>query len=135
MLCTVTLTIRRSTQSTPFPYTTLFRSDQFDGIATEDNEVSNILLPPRDIPGVVGIGLGPVTELVSAQPVSWRGCDAEIVRQRDGAGFHAQCAQQMSDAEQHAARVVADDENQRRAFASFDANPITFRPFDFLILE
>src|SRR5213076_107606 len=109
------------------------RRDQFDGVATEDNEVSNILLPSRDIPSVIRIGLGPVTELVSAQPVSWRGCDVEIVRQRDGAGFQAQAAEQMSDAEQHAARVIADDENHRSAFALFDANPVTFTPFDFPI--
>ena len=106
------------------------RRNQLDGIAAKHHEIAKVLLPALDVPRIVRIGLGSVTELVSAQPVSRSRRDAQLVRQTDGARFHPQTAQQMSDAEQHAARVVADDHYCRRAWALLDPDPITFRPLD-----
>jgi len=37
--------------------------DQFDGIATEDHQVANVLFQRAFVPGVVGIGLGPVNRV------------------------------------------------------------------------
>ena len=43
--------------------------NQLDGIAAEDRQVAEVLLPDRQVPGVVGIGLGAVAELVAAQRI------------------------------------------------------------------
>ena len=41
------------------------RRHQFDGVRAEHRQIANILIPGRDIPGIVGIRFGPITELMS----------------------------------------------------------------------
>ena len=107
------------------------RRNQLDGIATEDHEVADVLFPPRHIPRVVGICLGPVTELVPAQPVPGRRRDAEIVGKFNGAWIHPQTAKKVADPEYDPARIVADDEHHLSAPGSFDANPVTLGSLHF----
>ena len=102
------------------------RRNQLDGIAAEHDEVADVLFPSRHVPRVVRVGLGPVAELVAAQPVRRRRRDIEVVWKRDDARAHPQAAEQVTDPEQDASRIVADDEHGRSARDSFDANPITF---------
>ena len=102
------------------------RRDQFDGVATKHGQVAKILFPGWKVPGVVGMGFGPVAELVSAQRIFRRGDDLQIIRDRHAAALHAKLAQQSADAKQHAAGIVADDENVGVRLARFDQELKTF---------
>ena len=103
------------------------RRDQFDGITTEHDQVADVLLPARHIPGVIGIGLGPVTELVPAQAVARNRRDAEIFVQCGDPWPHAQDAQEAANPEQDAPGVITNDEDHGRVFSSLDADAVTFR--------
>src|SRR5713226_7351747 len=77
---------------------------QFDCVAAEDGEVAKVLLPSGQVPGIVGIAFGPVTELMSAQ--------------------------QSAAPEQHSPCVIANDEDRRTALPAPDTHPITLRSTD-----
>ena len=99
------------------------RRDQLDRVGAEDGQVADVLLPHRDGPAVVGVGLGPVAELMTAQsrvPASSTGARAR--RQADGAAVEAQLAQQAADAEEHAALVGAGHRDVRRVAAGAAGN-------------
>src|SRR6185369_13344374 len=59
------------------------RRNELDRVGTEDGKIANILLPHRQSPTVVGIGLWPVTKLVPAQWVFRCRRNVEAVRQSD----------------------------------------------------
>ena len=71
------------------------------------------LVPLRHGPADVGVGLGPVADLVAAQRVVRRRADRPLAQQRVGqqhlVAAHLQVAQQPADPVQHAAGVVAGD--------------------------
>ena len=48
------------------------RGDQLDGVGAEDGQIADISLPLRQVPGVVGVGLGTIAELVAAERIPWR---------------------------------------------------------------
>ncbi len=102
------------------------RRDQLDGVATEDDEVAEVLLPRGQVPGVVGMGLGPVAELMPTQRILGRGGDVQFIREGRTAALHVQFAQQSANAKQHAARIVTDDEYPRTRRAALDAEPVAF---------
>src|SRR5678815_2290153 len=84
---------------------------QFNGIAPEDSEIAEVLLPDTKIPGIVGITFRAIPELMASQGIIGGSGYFEVVRQSNEGGTHFQFAEQSSDAEQHAARVIADDEH------------------------
>ena len=59
------------------------RRNQFDGVRAEHREVADILLPHRDGPAVVGVGLRPVSELMTAQLVLRRCRHIQRLREFD----------------------------------------------------
>ena len=83
------------------------RRNELDGVVAEDRQVADVLLPHRDGPAVVGVGLGPVAELMAAQRRRRRGREPQRRRDGEGAAIHAQLAEQASDAEEDAAFVGA----------------------------
>ncbi len=90
------------------------RRDQFDGVGAEDDEVANVLFPHRRGPGVVGVGLGAVAELMAADGNLRRGDDAQAVVEIEPLAGHVQFAQKVSGSKEHAAIVVAADDGERR---------------------
>ena len=66
------------------------RRNQLHRVAAKDGQVANILLPDSQIPRVIRMGLGTITELMPAKLVSWSAGDFEIRRQRDAAVDHPQ---------------------------------------------
>ena len=84
----------------------------------EDREVADVLLPHRHVPGVVGVGLRAVAELMAAERDLRRRDDGERGWDAQRAARHAQLAQQPSDAEEHASRVGAEHEHRRGAAAA-----------------
>src|SRR5438445_13732447 len=87
------------------------RRDQLDGIAAENGQVAKILLPNGEVPGIIGIAFGAVTELMSAQGILGSAGDVEIVAYGDAAPLQVKFAQQSADTEQNPARVIANDKN------------------------
>jgi hypothetical protein len=43
--------------------------DELDGIGAEDGQLADVPVPLSQVPGVVGVGLGQLAELVAAQRV------------------------------------------------------------------
>src|SRR5947209_4508102 len=85
------------------------RRDQLDSVRAEHSQVTDVLVPKGQIPTVVRIGLGSIAELVAAK-FKFRGRDKlRMVNQRYLAARQVHLAQQPADAEQHPARIVADD--------------------------
>jgi hypothetical protein len=101
------------------------RGDQFDGVGAEDSEVAEIALPLVEVPAVVGVGLGAIAQLVPAQGMARRGREPESRREEDPPPRHPQLAEQPPDAEEHAAWVVADDED--RAVVLRGQDPVALR--------
>ena len=101
------------------------RGDQLDGVGAEDREVADVLLPLREVPGVVRVRLRPVAELVPPDRHLGRGLDPEPVREEHPPARHPQLAEQPADAEEDASGVVAGDEDHR-PFPS-RPDPIAFR--------
>ena len=87
--------------------------NQLDGVGAEDGQVADVPLPLRQVPAVVGIGLGAVAELMAAEGIPRARFDLERRRQQDAALGRPQLAEQPADAEEHAACVVAGDEDGR----------------------
>src|SRR5262245_27358598 len=88
------------------------RRNQLNGVRAKDGQVAYVLLPHRQRPAVVGIGLRAIAELMPAQRVFRRRNDVEAVGQGDLALRHPQRAQQAADAEEYAARVIASDRDR-----------------------
>src|SRR6266566_2625611 len=101
--------------------------NQLDCVAPENGEVAIVLLPDRQVPGVVRMSLGPVTELMAAQGIPGRGGNVQMIVHRHAASLHVKLAQQSADAEQNAPRIVADDEDDWVELFSLDRNLIAFR--------
>src|SRR6266567_6842181 len=103
---------------------------QFDCVAAEDGKVAKVLLPGGQVPGIVGIAFGPVTELMSAQRVLGGGSHVQFLGQRHTPAPHLKFAQQSADPEQPSPCVIADDEDRRTALPAPDAHPIALRSTD-----
>ncbi len=56
--------------------------DQLDGVGAEERQLADVTLPLRQVPGVVGIRLGTIAELVAAERVLRRRGQIEPLRQR-----------------------------------------------------
>ncbi len=100
--------------------------NQLDGVGAEDGEVADVAFPHRDAPGVVGVGLGAVAQLMAAQRVFRRGLNIERAGKGDRIAAHFEGAQQAADAEEDAALVVADDLDAGRAAVVEGAQAIAF---------
>ncbi len=100
--------------------------NELDGVGAEDGEVADVAFPHRDAPGVVGIGLGAVAQLMAAQGVFGRGLNIERAGEGDRIAAHFEGAQQAADAEEDAAFVVADDLDAGRAAVVEGAQAIAF---------
>ena len=73
--------------------------DQFDCVGAEDNHVTEILLKNCGSPGVVGVDLGAVAQLVTAQFVFRCGGDVEVVVDGGCVVVPAEGAEELADAE------------------------------------
>lgn len=82
---------------------------QLDRIGSPDRQIANILLPHRDIPGIIGVGLRSVAELMAPQRILWRGGYIEWDGQRDTIRRHFESPQQMADPKENSTRIVAAD--------------------------
>ena len=102
--------------------------DQLDGVAAEDGEVAIVLFPDGQIPGVIGMGFRPVTELMAAQRIFGRGGNIHVVVHRHATALHVQFAQQPPDAEHQPARIVADDKDRRTRRPASDTKPVALGP-------
>src|SRR4029077_15942806 len=84
---------------------------EFDGVAAEHGEVAVILLPSGQIPSVIGVALGAIAELVSAQRVFGGRSHIQVIVHGHTARAHLQLTEQSADAEQDAPGIMADDIN------------------------
>ena len=66
------------------------RRDELDGVAAEDGQVAIILLPLREVPGVVAIGLRSIAQLMAAQWIRGGRGNAELAIELDFVGGHSQ---------------------------------------------
>ena len=81
-------------------------------LRAEDGQVADVLLPHRDGPAVVGVGLRPIAELMAAQSVV--GAESlEVGGEGDLLPPEAKFAKQAADAEQHAAGIIPGDPDDR----------------------
>ena len=97
------------------------RRDQFDGVGAEDNHVAEILFENRGSPGVVGVDLGAIADLMASQLVFRGGRDVEIVVDGGCVMIPAEGAEEAADAEQSASFVVALDVDGVRADGQVEA--------------
>jgi hypothetical protein len=67
--------------------------------------IADVLLPHAEGPPVVGIGLGAVAQLMSAEPVARSRAERDRAGQRHGPGSHAEHPQQAARAEEQASIV------------------------------
>src|SRR5438034_10641946 len=89
------------------------RRDELHGVSAEDGQVPDVLLPYRQRPAVIRIGLGPVTQLVTTKGILGRCCYREAVRQTHCSSLHLQGSKQAPYAEEDAARVIAGHEDRK----------------------
>src|SRR5438034_10046778 len=103
------------------------RRDELHGVSAEDGQVPDVLLPYRQRPSVIGIGLGPVTQLVTTKGILGRCCRREAVRQTYGSFLHLQCSKQAPYSEEDAAGVIAGNEDRGRRCGFEGADTVPFR--------
>ncbi len=97
------------------------RRNQLDRVAAEHGQVAIVLLPLRQIPGVVAVGLGPIAKLMPTQRILGRSGHIEIAVERDLVRVEVQLAQQVANAKQHAPLVVAGHHDVRALCAEVKA--------------
>ena len=90
------------------------RRHDLERVGAEDDQIEQVAAPLRRIPAAVGVGLGPVRELVPAQRIARRGRQRQL-RQQGAVATQPQGAQQAPHAEQHAALVVAGNRDRDAA--------------------
>ena len=101
--------------------------NQLNGIAAKHRQVAEVLLPGGQVPGVVRVALGAIPQLVPAQRILGSGGDIQLVPQAHSPPPHSQLAEQISDAEQNAALIVAKHHHRRIVLRLPDAQPVTLR--------
>ena len=94
------------------------RRDQLDGVGAEDGQVADVSLPLSGVPGVVGIGLGAIAELVPAERIFGGGCQVESAGQTRAAATKPQLAEKPAHAEENSALIIADHRQDRRSVAA-----------------
>src|ERR1044071_4703229 len=87
--------------------------DQFDGVATEDGQITEILVPGRNVPAIVRVGLLTITKLVAAQLHPGRTGDLKIVRQHNVLFPEVEFAKEKSDTVENSPVIRAVDDDAR----------------------
>src|SRR5215472_10461039 len=83
--------------------------NQFDRVVTEDRQFSNVLLPHRYIPCVVGVGLWAISKLLATYGVMWGRGNVQIRIEIQPLPRHMELPQKVARAEDDAAVVSAGD--------------------------
>ena len=106
--------------------------DVLDGVAAKQHDLADVLVVLRLVPAVVGVRVVTVAELMAANRVARRRLDVDGRGKRRRAARPRQRAQQSADAEERAARVGADDPDDRPAARACrrpgDTLPVASRP-------
>ena len=66
--------------------------NQLNRVRTEDGQIPHVLVPSGDVPAIVGICFGTITELVAAQTVARCRGDVHIIAEEYLAASHVQSA-------------------------------------------
>src|SRR5258706_1479812 len=100
---------------------------QLDGIAAKDSQVAKVLLPHRQIPGIVRIAFWTEPQLMSAQREPGCAGDGQIIIHGRTATLHVHFPKQSADAEKNTPRIVSDDIDRRVWASTIDENLVTLR--------